>query len=184
MQAAGWPLVNQKQQWSQGALHFWISSNLDSSLPQTSQWLQQGLCPGPQVACWLTPGGWCRFTWLMKTSSETTKTPYMSPSYVEQLRGMSLLDSAWQNVVHWRREWQNTSVFLPSEPHQLNEKTESTTPEDEPPRSVGLQYATGEEQRNNFIKNEEAGPKRKLGSVINVSGGKSTVQCCKQVLIA
>ena len=23
----------------------------------------------------------------------------------------------WQNVVHWRREWQITSVFLPWEPH-------------------------------------------------------------------
>ena len=24
----------------------------------------------------------------------------------------------WQNVVHWRREWQITSVFLPWEPHE------------------------------------------------------------------
>ena len=24
----------------------------------------------------------------------------------------------WQNVVHWRREWQTTSVFLPWEPHE------------------------------------------------------------------
>ena len=49
------------------------------------------------------------------------------------------------------------------------------TPEDEALRSVGLQHATGEEQRNNFIKNEEAGPKRKLGLVVSVSGGESTV---------
>ena len=27
-----------------------------------------------------------------------------------------------QNVVHWRREWQTTSVFLPSEPHEQYEK--------------------------------------------------------------
>ena len=25
---------------------------------------------------------------------------------------------AWQNVVHWRREWQATKVFLPWEPHE------------------------------------------------------------------
>ena len=31
--------------------------------------------------------------------------------------------------------------------------------EDEPPRSVGVQYATGEEQRNGSRKNEEAKPK-------------------------
>ena len=27
----------------------------------------------------------------------------------------------WQNVVHWRREWQTTSVFLPWEPHEQYE---------------------------------------------------------------
>ena len=26
------------------------------------------------------------------------------------------------NVVHWRREWQTTSVFLPGEPHEQYEK--------------------------------------------------------------
>ena len=28
----------------------------------------------------------------------------------------------WQNVVHWWREWQTTSVFLPWEPHEQYEK--------------------------------------------------------------
>ena len=28
----------------------------------------------------------------------------------------------WQNVVHWRREWQTVSVFLPWEPHEQYEK--------------------------------------------------------------
>ena len=28
----------------------------------------------------------------------------------------------WQNVIHWRREWQTTSVFLPWEPHGQYEK--------------------------------------------------------------
>ena len=27
----------------------------------------------------------------------------------------------WQNVVHWRREWQTASVFLPWEPHEQYE---------------------------------------------------------------
>ena len=31
----------------------------------------------------------------------------------------------WQNVVHWRREWQTTSVFLPWEPHEQYEKAKS-----------------------------------------------------------
>ena len=33
------------------------------------------------------------------------------------------------------------------------------TLKDEFPRSVGAQYATGEEQRNNYRKNEETEPK-------------------------
>ena len=28
----------------------------------------------------------------------------------------------WQHVVHWRREWQTTPVFLPWEPHEQYEK--------------------------------------------------------------
>ena len=33
------------------------------------------------------------------------------------------------------------------------------TPEDEPPRLAGIQYATGQEWRNGSRKNEDAGPK-------------------------
>ena len=29
----------------------------------------------------------------------------------------------WQNMVHWRREWQTTSVFLPREPREQYEKS-------------------------------------------------------------
>jgi len=39
-------------------------------------------------------------------------------------------------------------------------RQKDTTP-DEPARSVGVQYATGEEWRNISRKNEEAGPKQK-----------------------
>ena len=38
------------------------------------------------------------------------------------------------------------------------------------PRSVGVQYAGREEQRNNFINNEEAELKWKRCSVVDVSG--------------
>ena len=53
-------------------------------------------------------------------------------------------------------------------------------PEDEPLRSVGVQYATGEEQRNSSRKNEEAGPKQKQCSVVDVSGAESRVQCYEE----
>ena len=57
------------------------------------------------------------------------------------------------------------------------------TAKDELPMSEGVQYATGEEQRaitNSSRKNEVAGPKWKQHSVVNVSGGESKVQCCKE----
>ena len=37
-------------------------------------------------------------------------------------RWTGLGGEVWLNVVHWRREWQTTSVFLPWEPHEQNEK--------------------------------------------------------------
>ena len=48
--------------------------------------------------------------------------------------------------------------------------------EDEPPRAVGVQYASEEEQRNISIKNKEAKPKQKWGPVVDVSDGESKVQ--------
>ena len=50
------------------------------------------------------------------------------------------------------------------------------TPEDEPPRLEGIQYATGEEQRaitNSSRKIEEAGPKWKRHSAVDMSAGES-----------
>ena len=49
------------------------------------------------------------------------------------------------------------------------------TLKDELPRSAGVQYATGEEWRNSFGKNEDTEPKQKPHPVVDVSGGKSKV---------
>ena len=55
------------------------------------------------------------------------------------------------------------------------------TVEDELPlRSLGVKYVIREEQRNSSRKNEEAGPKQKQRSVVNVSGGEGKVWCCKE----
>ena len=43
-----------------------------------------------------------------------------------------------------------------------------------------FQYATGEEWRNSSRKNEKAEPKQKQCSVVDVSGGESKVQYCKE----
>ena len=48
------------------------------------------------------------------------------------------------------------------------------------PRSVGAQYTTGEEWRNNSRKDEEMEPKQKQHPVVDVTGDGSKVQCCKE----
>ena len=53
------------------------------------------------------------------------------------------------------------------------------TLKDELPRSVSVQYATGEEQRNCSRRNEEMGPKQKQCPVVDVSSCESKVRCCK-----
>ena len=49
------------------------------------------------------------------------------------------------------------------------------TLEDEPSRLTGTQYATGEKRINSSRKNEQAGPKLKCCSVVDVSGGESKI---------
>ena len=51
---------------------------------------------------------------------------------------------------------------------------------DELPRSVGPQYATLDQWRNNSRKNEETEPKQKQHPVVDVTGDGSKVQCCKE----
>ena len=46
---------------------------------------------------------------------------------------------------------------------------------DEPPRSVGAQYATAEEGRNRYRKNEEMEPKQKQHLVVDVTGDRIKV---------
>ena len=50
---------------------------------------------------------------------------------------------------------------------------------DELPRSVGAQYATGDQWRNNSRKSEETEPKQKHHLVVDVTGDGSKARCCK-----
>ena len=54
------------------------------------------------------------------------------------------------------------------------------TLKDELPRSVGAQYATGEEWRNNSRKNEETEPKQKQCPVVGMTDDGSKVRCYKE----
>ena len=54
------------------------------------------------------------------------------------------------------------------------------TSKDEAPRSESVQYATGDQWRNNSRKNEETEPRQKQHLVVNVSDDGSKVRCCKE----
>ena len=51
---------------------------------------------------------------------------------------------------------------------------------EELPRSVGAQYATGDQWRNNSRKNKVMEPKQKQYPVVDVTGNRSKVRCCKE----
>ena len=54
------------------------------------------------------------------------------------------------------------------------------TLKDELPRSVGSQYATGDQWINNSRKNEGMEPKQKEYPAVDVTGDRSKVQYCKE----
>ena len=51
---------------------------------------------------------------------------------------------------------------------------------EELPRSVGAQYATGDQWRNNSRKKEGMVTKQKQHPVVDVTGDRSKVLCCKE----
>ena len=56
--------------------------------------------------------------------------------------------------------------------HEQYEKARDRTLKDELPRSLGAQYATGDQWRNNSIKNEKMEPKQKQHPVMIGNGIK------------
>ena len=51
---------------------------------------------------------------------------------------------------------------------------------EELPGSVGAQYATGDQWRNNSRKNEGMEPKQKQCLLVDVTGDKGKLRCCKE----
>ena len=67
---------------------------------------------------------------------------------------------ARQNVVHWRRDGKPLQYSCLGNPMNSIKRQKHRTLKDELPRSVGAQYATGDQWRNNSRKNEEKEPKQ------------------------
>ena len=54
------------------------------------------------------------------------------------------------------------------------------TLKEELPRSVGAQHITGDQWRNNSRKNEGMEPKQKQCLLVDVTGDKGKLRCCKE----
>ena len=65
-------------------------------------------------------------------------------------------------------------------PMNSMKRQKDRTLKDELSRSVGAQYANGDQWRNNSRKNEETEPKQKQCPVVDVTGDGSKVRCCKE----
>ena len=86
----------------------------------------------------------------------------------------------WYTILKIRTKQYTAYVFLPWEPHEQYEKAKRYDTERWTPQSVGAQYATGDQWRNNSRKNEETDPKQKQCPVVDVTGDGSKVWCCKE----
>ena len=68
------------------------------------------------------------------------------------------------------------SIIVFENPMNSMKSQKDMTLKDEPSsRSVGVQYATGEERRNSSRKNEGMEPKQKQHPVVHVTGDRSKV---------
>ena len=69
----------------------------------------------------------------------------------------------------------NHSMVCLKNPRNSTKRQKDMTLKDELPRSVGAQYATGVQWRNNSRKNEKTEPKQKQCSVVDVTHDGSKV---------
>ena len=102
----------------------------------------------------------------MRTSSGTTRAPGMSSSYVEAEADIPASQGLTRCGPLEKRMANQYSCLENSTNNMKRQK--DTTLKDELPRLVGVQYATGEEQRNSSRKNEEIVPKQKQCPVVGI----------------
>ena len=65
-------------------------------------------------------------------------------------------------------------------PMNSMKRQKDRTLKDELPRLTGAQYATGDQWKNDSRKNEGMEPKHKQYPVVNGTGDRSKIQCCKE----
>ena len=72
------------------------------------------------------------------------------------------------------------SILALGNPMNSMNRQKDRTLKDELPRSVGAQYTTRDQWRNNSRKNEGMEPKQKQHPVVDMTGDRSMVRCYKE----
>ena len=147
--------------------------NLSLNFSIRSSWSE------PQSAPGLVFADCIGFFWSHGSQPCLTRWNY-EPCRVEPPKTMGHGGEFWQNMVHWRTEWQTTSAFLPENCMNSMKRQKDMTLKDELPRLLGIPYSTGEGRRNSFRRTEEGEPKWKQHPVVDMSGDKSKVWCYKE----
>ena len=87
-------------------------------------------------------------------------------------------ESWWRGLTECgplRREWQTSQYSCLENPVNSMKKQNDRILKEELPRSVGAQYATGDQWRNNSRKNEGMEPKQKQHPIVNGTGDRSKI---------
>ena len=84
-------------------------------------------------------------------------------------------DSMWSTGEGNGKPLQNSCL---ENPMNCMKRQNDTILKEKLPRSVGAQYATGDQWRNR--KNEGMEPKQKQYPVVDVTGDRSKIRCCKE----
>ena len=74
----------------------------------------------------------------------------------------------------------NHFIILALRTPEQTKRQKDRTLKDELPKLIGVQYATGDQWRDNSRKNEEMEPKQKQHPVVDVTGAGSKVWCYKE----
>ena len=91
------------------------------------------------------------------------------------------MDGSWRRVLTKRGPLEKGLQYPWLEnPMNSMKRQKDRTLKDELLRSVGAQYATRDQWKNNSRKNEETEPKQKQHPVVDETGDGSEVQCCKE----
>ena len=139
-----------------------------------------GVAIGHQRADTLTPYS------QKTTQSNHTRTTALSNS-MKPSHACGATQDEWVVVERSNRTWslgegngKPPQYSCLENPMNIMKRQNDRILKEELPRLLGAQYATGDQRRNNYRKNEGMEPKQKQYPVEDVTGDRSKIQCCKE----